>query len=102
MPPEALSNSGYPWISGVGHSATPPTTPPAAPPARPPSRRQLRIGLWGNALAVHLPRGLSSLLNLQRGDVLELQLLRTGQRLLTPGPRRSRIALCQALEQATP
>jgi len=85
----ALTGHGYPWISGHG---TPPTPTPRTP--------TLRIGRWGNVLAVRLPQGLCNLLRLQRGDSLELQLLRSGQLLLTPRPRRSRLALCEALQAA--
>lgn len=84
-----LTSNGYPWISGRG-------TPPAPTHPKP----TLRIGRWGNVLAVRLPQGLCNLLRLQRGDTLELQLLRSGQLLLTPRPRRSRLALCEALQAA--
>jgi antitoxin component of MazEF toxin-antitoxin module len=85
----ALTRHGYPWISGRG-------TPPAPTHPTP----TLRIGRWGNVLAVRLPQGLCNLLRLQRGDTLDLQLLRSGQLLLTPRPRRSRLALCEALQAA--
>ena len=65
----------------------------------PPRRRTLRIGRWGNVLAIRLPQGLSALLQLQMGDELELQVLSSAQVLLTPAIRRSRLALCDALEQ---
>jgi antitoxin component of MazEF toxin-antitoxin module len=51
-------------------------------------------------LAIRLPQALSALLNLHLGDELELRLLASGQLLLTPAPRRSRLALCAALEEA--
>ena len=51
-------------------------------------------------LAVRLPQGLSALLRLQMGDELELQLLSSAQLLLTPAPRRSRLALCAALQRS--
>ena len=51
-------------------------------------------------LAVRLPQALSNLLRLQLGDDLELQLLPSGQLLPTPTPRRSRLALCEALQTA--
>ena len=82
----ALSQPGYPWISASGHSPTPPP-------------KTLRIGRWGNVLAVRLPQALSALLRLQMGDALELQLLSSGQMQLSPAPRRSRLALCEALER---
>jgi antitoxin component of MazEF toxin-antitoxin module len=50
-------------------------------------------------LAVRLPQALSDLLRLQMGDELELQLLSSGQVLLTPAIRRSRLALDAALQQ---
>ena len=82
-----MSIGGYPWISAYGHQRTRPS-------------RTLRIGRWGNVLAVRLPQGLSALLRLQMGDELELQLLSSGQLLLTPAPRRSRLALCAALQRS--
>jgi antitoxin component of MazEF toxin-antitoxin module len=51
-------------------------------------------------LAVRLPQALSDLLRLQMGDELELQLLRSGQVLLTPAIRRSRLALDAALQRS--
>lgn len=83
----ALSDSGYPWISADGHQPGP-------------TSRTLRIGRWGNVLAVRLPQGLSALLQLQMGDDLEVKLLSSAQLLLTPAPRRSRLALCAALQRS--
>jgi antitoxin component of MazEF toxin-antitoxin module len=51
-------------------------------------------------LAVRLPQALSELLHLQLGDELQLQLLASGRLMLTPQPRRSRVALCDALQTA--
>jgi antitoxin component of MazEF toxin-antitoxin module len=48
---------------------------------------------------VRLPQGLSKLLSLQHGDELELRVLASGELLLTPTLRRSRVALSAALEQ---
>jgi antitoxin component of MazEF toxin-antitoxin module len=50
-------------------------------------------------LAVRLPQALSELLHLQQGDRLTLQLLSSGELLLTPCTRRSRIALAHRLQQ---
>jgi len=96
----ALSKGGYPWISGSGHAAT--TTPHHRQTAQDPHPRPrtLRIGRWGNVLAVRLPQALSDLLRLQMGDELELQLLSSGQVLLTPAIRRSRLALDAALQRS--
>ncbi len=86
----ALSKLGYPWISELGQFSPPTTTHPP---------RRLRIGRWGHGLAVRLPQGLSKLLSLQHGDELELRVLASGELLLTPTLRRSRVALSAALEQ---
>ena len=93
------SAAGYPWISGHGapRGATHPT--PTNPTSTHPAP-SLRIGRWGNVLAVRLPQRLCGLLRLQLGDSLELQVLRSGELLLTPKPRRSRLALCEALQAA--
>ena len=96
---------GYPWISNRGQSpCTNQTLPSAAPTTNPiPSatqRRLLRIGRWGNVLAVRLPQALSKLLNVQLGDELELSVLASGQLLLTAVPRRSRLALCAQLRES--
>jgi len=101
------SKTGYPWISRLGHAPPPHPASQAhsqqhginahSTPVQP---RRLRIGRWGNVLAVRLPQALSNLLRLQLGDDLELQLLPSGQLLLTPTPRRSRLALCEALQTA--
>jgi antitoxin component of MazEF toxin-antitoxin module len=47
---------------------------------------------------VRLPQALSTLLNLQPGDELELRLLSSGELRLTPTIRRGRLALSAALE----
>lgn len=89
---EELSSGGYPRISSAGHS-------PAPHPQTQPPERTIQIGRWGNVLAVRLPQALSQLLHLQQGDRLTLQLLSSGQLLLTPCTRRSRIALAQQLQE---
>lgn len=94
---EEVTNPGYPRISGSGHS---PATNHPHQPTRTPRARVLRIGRWGNVLAVRLPQALSELLHLQLGDELQLQLLASGRLMLTPQPRRSRVALCDALQTA--
>ena len=83
-----VSADGYPRISNCGHPPTPllPT-------------RTLQIGRWGNVLALRLPQALSQLLHLQQGDRLQLQLLSSGELLLTPRTRRSRFALADQLER---
>jgi len=50
-------------------------------------------------LAVRLPQALSQLLHLQQGDAFQLQLLSSGELLLTPRTRRSRIALAHHLQR---
>jgi len=50
-------------------------------------------------LAVRLPQALSKLLHLQQGDAFQLQLLSSGEVLLTPRTRRSRIALADQLQR---
>jgi antitoxin component of MazEF toxin-antitoxin module len=92
-----LSATGYPWISSCGDA---PTSHTRGQPAASRQPRPLRIGRWGNVLAVRLPQALCTLLHLQLGDDLDLQLLSSGQLLLTPAPRRSRLALCAALQEA--
>mgnify|MGYP006281381123 CR=1 FL=1 len=100
-----VSKVGYPWISNLGHS--PGTNPPpfssptnAAPDPSARKRRCVRIGRWGNVLAIRLPQALSKLLCVQLGDELELSLLSSGQLLLTAMPRRSRLALCAFLSKS--
>jgi len=49
--------------------------------------------------AVRPPQALSQLLHLQQGDAFLLQLLSSGELLLTPRTRRSRIALTDHLQR---
>jgi antitoxin component of MazEF toxin-antitoxin module len=88
-----MSSGGYPWISSQGHANRP------HPPAKPSRTLTVQIGRWGNVLAVRLPQALSKLLHLQQGDAFQLQLLSSGEVLLTPRTRRSRIALADQLQR---
>jgi len=91
-----VSAGGYPWISRNRQSDHPHTPPP---PPELNTRIHLQIGRWGNVLAVRLPQALSRLLHLQQGDAFQLQLLSSGELLLTPRTPRSRIALADHLQR---
>ena len=100
---EPVSAGGYPWISrerDALHQHHPRhATPPPPPPKAPRSQIHVQIGRWGNVLAVRLPQALSRLLHLQQGDAFQLQLLSSGELLLTPRTPRSRIALADHLQR---